>query len=53
MQDGSWVWCQVIRRRKDRHGRWCVGLRWYASPSIGAGKAISYLIVGTYAGKKA
>jgi hypothetical protein len=35
MQDGTWVWCQVIGQRKDRHGRWCVGLRWYASPSIG------------------
>ena len=35
LQDGSWVWCQVIGQRQDRHGRWCVGIRWYASPSIG------------------
>lgn len=32
---GSWTWRQVIGQRKDRHGRWCVGIRWYASPSIG------------------
>jgi hypothetical protein len=35
LQDGTWVWCQVIGQRKDRQGRWCVGIRWYASPSIG------------------
>jgi hypothetical protein len=35
LRDGSWVWCQVIGQRKDRQGRWCVGLRWYASPSVG------------------
>jgi hypothetical protein len=35
LQDGSWTWCRVIGQRRDRHGRWCVGLRWYASPSIG------------------
>ena len=35
LRDGSWVWCQVIGQRKDRHGRWCIGIRWYASPSIG------------------
>jgi hypothetical protein len=29
------VWAQVIGQRRDRHGRWCVGLRWYASPGIG------------------
>lgn len=34
-QDGTWVWCQVTGQRKDRHGRWCVGIRCYASPSIG------------------
>jgi hypothetical protein len=32
---GGWVWAQVIGQRQDRHGRWCIGLRWYASPSIG------------------
>ena len=21
LQDGSWVWCQVIGQRKDQHGR--------------------------------
>ena len=35
LRDGSWVWAQVIGQRKDRHGRWCVGLRWYASPTVG------------------
>ena len=35
LRDGSWVWAQVIGQRKDRNGRWCVGLRWYASPSVG------------------
>ena len=35
LQDGFWVWCQVIGQRRDRHGRWCIGVRWYASPSIG------------------
>jgi hypothetical protein len=35
LQDGSWVWCQMIGQRKDRHGRWCVGIRWYASASTG------------------
>ena len=35
LRDGSWVWAQVIGQRKDRHGRWCVGLRWYASPAVG------------------
>jgi len=34
LNDGSWAWCRVIGQRRDRHGRWCVGLRWYASPSI-------------------
>lgn len=27
LRDGSWVWCQVIGQRRDRHGRWCVGIR--------------------------
>jgi hypothetical protein len=35
LQDGTWVWAQVTGQRKDRHGRWCVGLRWYASPAVG------------------
>jgi hypothetical protein len=35
LQDGSRVWCQVIGQRRDRHGRWRIGIRWYASPSIG------------------
>lgn len=35
LNDGTWTWAQVIGQRKDRCGRWCVGLRWYASPSIG------------------
>lgn len=35
LQDGSWVWCQVIGQRKDRHNRWCVGVRWYASSAVG------------------
>jgi hypothetical protein len=25
----------VIGPRKDRHGRWRIEIRWYASPSIG------------------
>ena len=35
LRDGTWAWAQVIGQRKDRHGRWCVGLRWYASPAVG------------------
>ena len=35
LRDGSWVWAQVIGQRKDRHQRWCVGVRWYASPAVG------------------
>jgi len=35
LRDGEWVGCQVIGQRRDRHGRWCIGLRWYASSSIG------------------
>jgi hypothetical protein len=23
LRDGTWVWCQVIGQRQDRHGRWC------------------------------
>lgn len=35
LRDGTWIWAQVIGQRKDRQGHWCVGLRWYASPSVG------------------
>ncbi len=35
LRDGTWAWAQVIGQRKDRHGRWCVGLRWYASSAVG------------------
>ena len=35
LRDGSWVWCRVIGQRRDRHGRWCVGIRWYASSAVG------------------
>jgi hypothetical protein len=35
LRDGTWVWAQVIGQRRDRHGRWCVGVRWYASPTVG------------------
>jgi hypothetical protein len=35
LRDGTWVWAQVIGQRKDRHNRWCVGVRWYASPAVG------------------
>ena len=30
---------QATGQRKDRHGRWCVGLRWYASPAVADAKA--------------
>jgi hypothetical protein len=35
LRDGTWTWAQVIGQCKDRRGRWCIGLRWYASPSVG------------------
>ena len=35
LRDGTWTWAQVIGQRKDRPGRWYIGIRWYASPSIG------------------
>ena len=35
LRDGSWVWCQVIGQRRDRHGRWCVEIRYYPSAAIG------------------
>lgn len=35
LRDGSWILAQVTGQRKDRHGRWCVGLRWHASPAVG------------------
>ena len=47
LRDGTWGWAQVIGQRKDRQGRWCVGLRWYASPSVG-GREGWYLLDGRY-----
>jgi hypothetical protein len=35
LRDGSWVWCRVIGQRQDRHGRWCVGIRYYPNATIG------------------
>ena len=35
LQDGTWFFCRVIGQRKDRHGRWCVGIRWIASTLVG------------------
>jgi hypothetical protein len=35
LNDGSWAWCQVIGQRKDRKGRWCIGIRYYPSSAIG------------------
>jgi hypothetical protein len=35
LRDGSWVWCQVVGQRKDRHGRWCIGIRYYPNSAIG------------------
>lgn len=35
LRDGSWVLARVIGQRRDQHGRWCVGIRWYASSAIG------------------
>ena len=35
LQDGSGVWSQVIGQRKDRHGRWCVGIEYYPNATIG------------------
>lgn len=46
LRDGTWIWCEVIGQRKDRQGRWCIGLRWYASPSVGAREGW-YLLDGT------
>src|SRR5512135_1265164 len=43
---GSWVWCEVIGQRKDRQGRWCIGIRWYASPSVG-GREGWYVLDGS------
>jgi hypothetical protein len=33
--DGSWAWCRVIGQRKDKYGRWCVGIRYYPNATIG------------------
>jgi hypothetical protein len=35
LNDGRWVWCLVIGQRKDRHGWWCVGIRYYPNATIG------------------
>jgi hypothetical protein len=35
LQDGTWADARVIGQRRDRHGRWCVGIRWYASSAVG------------------
>jgi hypothetical protein len=35
LRDGTWAWCRVIGQRKDRHGRWCVGIRWYPNATTG------------------
>jgi hypothetical protein len=35
LRDGSWVWCQITGQRKDRHGRWCAGIRYYPNAAIG------------------
>ena len=35
LADGSWVLARVIGQRKDARGRWCVGIRWYASSAVG------------------
>lgn len=35
LQDGSWIDARVIGQRRDRLGRWCVGIRWYASSAVG------------------
>ena len=39
LRDGTWVWAQVIGQRKDRHGRWCVGIRGTPAPPWAAAKA--------------
>jgi hypothetical protein len=35
LRDGSWTWCQIIGQRTDRHGRWCLEIRYYPSATIG------------------
>jgi hypothetical protein len=37
LRDGSWVWCNVRAQRKDKHGRWCIEIRYYVSSSFGEG----------------
>jgi hypothetical protein len=44
--ESAWIWCQVIGQRQDRRGRWCVGIRWYASPSIGGREG--WFLLGSY-----
>lgn len=34
--DVTWIGATVIGKRRDARGRWCLGLRWYASISIGS-----------------
>jgi hypothetical protein len=34
LQDGTWVPGWVTVQRRDRHGRWCVGVQWHASTEI-------------------
>jgi len=35
MSDGTWDVVRVMGQRRDRHGRWCIGLRWFAGPAAG------------------
>lgn len=35
LADGTWTGATMIGKRRDARGRWCVGLRWYASTSVG------------------
>ena len=41
LQDGTWAWAQVTGQRKDRHGRWCVGLRRYAAQGGRPGRLVT------------
>jgi hypothetical protein len=35
LQDGTWDWAEITGQRQNARGRWCIGLRCYASPSVG------------------
>jgi hypothetical protein len=35
LRDGPWVWYRMIGPRRDRHGHWCVGIRWDTSSAVG------------------